>query len=1071
MKKQYTLFILLSIIYTFSFAQDKNPFLRYPAINKAGTQISFSYQGDIWVAATSGGIANRITIHEAYESHPQWSMDDQQISFQSSRYGNTDIFVTTPLGNSPKQITYYSGSDRSAKWTKDGQLLFNSNRFFAEVEREAELYQADTKGGTPFRALDVLGFTPAPSPDGRYIAFVRGSCRTTREAYKGPANRDIWLYDTKTKSYQELTNFEGMDILPDWGSNNTLYYLSAKNGRYNIYAQEIANGKASGAARAVTNFTDEGIRYFDASIGGKLLIFEKGTSLYSIETGNYNSVKKLDIQVSNDFRFDPVEQKKLTKGGQDLALAPNGKYMAFSLRGEIFISPTDKEKKRSVQLSKHAYRDRNPQWLNDTTLIYLSDRNGNNDIFLVRSADANQSSLYQTLKIKEQAILESAEDEFNLILSPDKTKLAFRRGRGQLIVVDINAAGQISNEKVLVDGWAIPNDPSWSPDSKWLAYALYDLDFNSEIYVHKADNSSPPVNVSLHPREDESPVWSADGSKLGFLSIRNNGDSDVWFVWLKKEDWDKTKRDWEEEEPADEKGSKKDKDKKKDTPVTVEIDFEDIHERIVQVTREAGNEHNLAISKDGKTFYYSTNGGGRSGSGGKRAFKQIMWDRTEEKTLIANKGIRQLAWNKDGKALFIRDTGGAFSKLDVGKNKQESIPFEAKMKLDYSQERRQIFNDAWRALDAGFYDPNFHGQDWSALKKKYEDIAVQASTTQDFRALFNEMLGQVNASHMGLYGPDREETQREQTGLLGVEVTPNSQGVQVQRIIKNSPATRTSSLLSIGDIIKSVNGQAITSTTNFYALMSGTTNERTLLEVSDANGVSREVVIRPTNSLRNQLYENWVQQQKDLTAQYSNGRLGYLHIRGMGWGSFERFERELAANGLGKEGIVIDVRFNGGGWTTDMLMAILNVRQHAYTIPRGAAKSLEKEHLSYKNNYPYGERLPLSSWTKPSIAMCNENSYSNAEIFSHAYKHLGHGTLVGQPTFGAVISTGSYSLVDGSRVRMPFRAWYVKATEKNMEFGPAVPDIIIENSPAAKANNKDEQLEKAVDTLLKQIDK
>ena len=189
----------------------------------------------------------------------------------------------------------------------------------------------------------------------------------------------------------------------------------------------------------------------------------------------------------------------------------------------------------------------------------------------------------------------------------------------------------------------------------------------------------------------------------------------------------------------------------------------------------------------------------------------------------------------------------------------------------------------------------------------------------------------------------------------------------------------------------------------------------------------------------------------------------------MNWPSFERFERELTASGLGKEGIVIDVRYNGGGWTTDMLMTVLNVRQHAYTIPRGAAKSLNKEHQNFTQYYPYGERLPFSSWTKPSIAMCNENSYSNAEIFSHAYKHLGLGTLVGQPTFGAVISTGGAGLMNGSFVRMPFRAWYVKATKENMEHGPAVPDIIVANQPDSKANGDDPQLKKAVDELLKQI--
>ncbi|MEL6357512.1 MAG: S41 family peptidase, partial [Bacteroidota bacterium] len=262
-----------------------------------------------------------------------------------------------------------------------------------------------------------------------------------------------------------------------------------------------------------------------------------------------------------------------------------------------------------------------------------------------------------------------------------------------------------------------------------------------------------------------------------------------------------------------------------------------------------------------------------------------------------------------------------------------------------------------------------------------------------------------------------------------------------------------------------INSTPISAQQNIYRYLRGTANELVQLTVERDNK-NIQILIRPAESLRSANYEAWVQARKSLTDQYSNGRLGYIHIQGMNWSSFERFERELTAAGHGKEGIVIDVRFNGGGWTTDMLMAVLNVRQHAYTIPRGAANSLN-ENQKFRSHYPFGERLPLASLTKPSIALCNEASYSNAEIFSHAYKHLGHGTLVGQPTFGAVISTGGHRLIDGSFVRMPFRAWYVHATQENMEGGPAVPDIIVENLPDSKANGEDPQLKRAVEELLR----
>jgi C-terminal processing protease CtpA/Prc len=335
--------------------------------------------------------------------------------------------------------------------------------------------------------------------------------------------------------------------------------------------------------------------------------------------------------------------------------------------------------------------------------------------------------------------------------------------------------------------------------------------------------------------------------------------------------------------------------------------------------------------------------------------------------------------------------------------------------------------------------------------------------------MFNEMIGQLNASHMGMYGSDPEATQQERTGLLGIEVVPDPQGVKITRIVPRSPADRAQSQLVAGEIITAINTVPLTARENFYSRFRETANERVLLTVIGTDATSREVVIRPTNSLRTELYEEWVAERQRLTHEYSNGELGYIHIQGMNIPSYERFERELTASGYGKKGVVIDVRFNGGGSTTDMLMTILNVRQHAYTIPRGAAASLERENQQFANNYPFSERLPMPPLMKPSIALCNENSYSNAEIFSHAYKTLGVGTLVGQPTFGAVISTGSYSLMNGYRVRMPFRAWYVKATGENMEHGPAVPDIIVENSPNGKAKSEDQQLKQAVETLLKQL--
>ena len=335
--------------------------------------------------------------------------------------------------------------------------------------------------------------------------------------------------------------------------------------------------------------------------------------------------------------------------------------------------------------------------------------------------------------------------------------------------------------------------------------------------------------------------------------------------------------------------------------------------------------------------------------------------------------------------------------------------------------------------------------------------------------MFNHMLGQLDASHMGMFGENPEQTQADRTGHLGIETIPAENGMQVRRVVSSGPADRSASRLNKGDIILSVNGRQINPEVNFYSLLDETADERVALKLRRSGGEIEDIIIRPASSINRELYEEWVEERRQITEKASDGKLGYIHIQGMNMPSFERFERELMASGHGKEGIVIDVRYNGGGFTTDRLMAILNTRQHSYTIPRGATPDIEGDKKMFKSNYPYSERLPFPVLMMPSITLVNETSYSNAEIFAHAYKHLGHGKLVGQATFGAVISTGSHRLVDGTLVRMPFRGWWVHATDENMEKIPAKPDHYIAEPPDAKAKGEDPQLLKAVELLLQQI--
>ncbi|MFW5947069.1 MAG: S41 family peptidase [Gemmatimonadota bacterium] len=1049
-------------------AQADGPFARFPDLSPDGATVAFSWQGDIWTVPVSGGPAYRLTVHEAYESHPRWSPDGSELLFTSTRHGNADLFVVGARGETPRRLTYHSAPDGPGDWMPDGRILFQTDRTWQQVEREEEIYTVSSDGGTPERLLDAVGYSPVMSPDGRFIVFVYGSNSPTRRRYRGPANRDLWLYDTADGSYARLTDFEGNDQLPRWADARTLFFVSERDGTYNLWRLSLSEDGEPGAPEQVTRFADDGVREYDVARDGRRIVLERRTALWVLDLPG--EPRRLEITVPEDERFPAVERRTFTADAEEYAVSPDGEYVAFVVRGELFLTENSDEAGRTARLTDHAWRDRDVAWLSDDALIFASDREGDYDLYRLESADPEQPDLFLTLKYRVERLTDAEAEERQPVVSGDGEQVAFRRGRGQLVVADVDDGG-LGSERVLLDGWATPDGIAWSPDDRYLAYALPDLDFNAEIFIHPVDGSREPVNVTQHPKADGNPVWSRDGRKLGFLSERNNGDADVWFVWLREADWEKTQLDWELEEDLEAAGDPDDGDAAADTVgAPLEIDFDRIHERLQQVTSLPGNESDLAISRDGEWFYFVSNRSGRQSFDADQDLHRVKWDGTEMAPITrgGQSPFGVTLGPKDRHLFFLR-SGGRLARVAPDNGSVEAIPFSARMDVRFAEEAEQVFAEAWRILDDGFYDPDFHGQDWRALRAKYEPWALRASTRQDFRDVFNWMLGELNASHLGLYGPDRAETDAEATGLLGVELDPVADGVRVERVVPGSPADRTFSRLYSGDVIVAVDGEPVAAAPNFYALLTDRAEDRVVLTVRNDDG-EREVVIQPTGSLASELYDEWVEDRRALVEEYSGGRLGYVHVQGMNWPSFERFERELVAAGAGKDGLVIDVRFNGGGWTTDYLMAVLTVRQHGYTVPRGATDDLETGHARFADHYPFGERLPLAAWTRPSVALCNANSFSNAEIFSHAYKQLGIGTLVGEPTFGAVISTGGAGLIDGSFVRLPFRGWYVKATGENMENGPAVPDVIVPSTPHDRADGQDAQLRRAVEVLLRQID-
>ena len=340
--KKIGFLFLCSALAISAIAVDASTFARYPALNPDGSMIAFSYQGDIWTVPVDGGKASRITIHQAYESYPCWSPDGDRIAFTSNRFGQNDLFITGAEGGLPERITYHSAADLLTDWTNDGNLIFGSSRNFRHVERESELLSISSGGGTPIRLMNALGSEPVVSPDGRFVAFVRGSCRISREAYQGSANRDIWLYHIKSGTFTQLTSYEGQDSHPVWGSDQSLYFISSRSGKYNIFSIKVNEGDLSSSEPVqITNEENDQVRFFDVSDDNQSIVYEKDIDLYKISTAGGES-QKIDIDIVTDYRFDPYENKVFSDQIAGYQVSPNGKYSAFVIHGEVFITENSK---------------------------------------------------------------------------------------------------------------------------------------------------------------------------------------------------------------------------------------------------------------------------------------------------------------------------------------------------------------------------------------------------------------------------------------------------------------------------------------------------------------------------------------------------------------------------------------------------------------------------------------------------------------------------------------------------------------------------------------------------------
>ncbi len=1059
--------IIFAIAITSSAFAIEAPLPRHPAPSPDGSRIAFSWQGDLWLVPANGGMAERLTAHPAVERFPVWSPDGRLIAFVSTRHGNDDVFVMpVDRSSAPVRLSYASTSDIPNAFTPDGgSVLFASHR--AEgFSRELQLWTVALAGGTPALAQDVFGKNAAYSPDGERLVFVRGGTKWARRGYRGSANRELWLREADGE-FVKLTDFEGDDDCPTWIDDGSIAFLSSRSGRKNVFKLDIG----SRTATQLTDHQGSAVRFPKAAANGSLIAYEFEDALWTVSPEG-SEPARLAIQVPADEIKNPVERKTAKDGADELAISPDGTLAAFIVHGDVFVTAiTSKEDQEiappfTARVTTTPERERDLSWSPDgKDLLFSSAANGNNDLYLARPAD-DEIPWPESFDFELTRLTDSPAEEYAARFSPDGERIAFIRGKASLVV-----RGQSGGEEtVIVEHWLAP-DFDWSPDGQWIAYAMPNENYNSEVWIVSA-NGGTPYNVSRHPDDDLAPSWSPDGRRLVWTAERSAGTFDIWGVWLtladyertapqwlklwnKDHDADKAKKNNDDAESAGEEGSKLPR---------VTIEFDRLWERVERITDLTGDEGAARVSPDGKMIIFTAE------HEGDEDLYSVDWngDGLERLTRDGSEP-EQYVFDSEGKTIFYLDGKGKIKRLGTDGKAGDPIPFSARYTVDARLERAAVFDETWRALNQIFYDPDFHGVDWAAQYEKYRPWALSASTSPDFADIVNLMLGELNASHMGYYPPGTRGARvvtGDETGWIGVsyDAAAGGPGLLVREVLTDSPAARSDVNIKVGERLLAVNGVELQDDRNIFDLFVDTVGQRTQLKVAGTDGAERTVIVKPVNyrKQRQLRYEEWVRQRRHLTDEWSNGRLGYIHIQGMNMPSFEEFEHMLFAAADGKEGLLIDVRGNGGGSTTDYLMAVLMVQRHAYTVPRDGDPSIRA--------YPQS-RLPLAAWTRPAVTLCDEESYSNAEIFSHAFKSLERGKLVGTPTFGAVISTGGTRTLDGALVRLPGRGWFVAPTGVNMEHNGAVPDVLVTQPPTEdRSATEDTQLRRAVNVLLADLE-
>jgi tricorn protease len=1039
-------------------AQASEPirFGRTPDISPDGRLVAFSYLGDIYTVEAIGGVARAVTSHPAHDINPVFSPDGQHIAFSSNRHGSYDVFVTSARGGKPKRLTFDSAADMVCGWSPDGrQILFSSTRNI-DYPGGPELYTVPVTGGRVRRITPAEGKEGAFSPKGDTIAYTRGPGAWYRKNYRGSSNDDIWLMNADGTNNRRMTTFNGQDHSPMWANDTSLFYVSELFGTANIVRQPT-----SGASKPVqiTSHKDDAVRRARISKNGEYIVYECGPDLWITSTREGSSPRKLAIEVNADDKANVERVVTRTGGATQYAVTADEKFVAFAVHGKLFRIKLGSDPGKPVQMTDGPSMDHGAYWSPDSSkLLFLSDRNdGQEDIYVLEADDPDHPKLTEAHRFKVTRLTNTKEAESAVSFSPDGKKVAFLRS-GKLHTMSPDG----KDLKVIVDAVQV-FDYEWSPDSKWIAFARRDGSFANDLYIVPATGPSaadPVRNVTKYATYNAGVTWSANGKKLAFLSERR-GPSAVHVLELEKPSATPTPAapfglTW---------GGK-----------PIAIDWDDIHTRVKPVVPIPCDE--AAISPDGTKVAFrdsvsrdlwvaSVNGSSltRITSGGLMP-RQIQWSR--RKSIVG--GAVELIYflDRDGQIRLANAGTSSPPGQPVGADRAPAIPFKVRMTVRNDELFQEMFDQGWRFLAENFYDDKFHGANWAEVRQRYRPLVGHVAMKEDLYALMYLMMGELNASHLGVGGfTSAPEEETAELGLIFDE-SYRGKGLKVAEVLKGGPADKKGITIKPGDFILAIEGSELDDNANLARLLNGKAGEPVVLHVAatadapkdkrrriELTAISRHRTGRDAPGASDLMYARWVARNAARVSELSGGKLGYIHIPSMDEAGLDAFVKSLYSDNYEKDAIVLDVRFNGGGYTHDQVLNYLGSKEHTRFVNRDGGSGWVLRS---------GDR----KWHKPLVLLINNRSYSDAEIFPNAFRTLGLGKLVGEATGGFVIGTMGVRLIDGSQFRIP-RIGVYTLDNVNMDKHGVKPDVEVIPHPDQLARGVDEQLAKAVEVLRTEV--